>query len=126
NPLATIAACTEALTSRLGQIDDEELNKDFDEYLEIIRDEAFRCKSINNSLLDFSHQRHAEKMAGDINQIIDQTLQLIRHHPKLGKMTVLKEQNARQAQVYVNEGKMKKILIASSRTHMTRWKTEAR
>ena len=112
NPLATIAACTEALTSRLEQIENEELNKDFDEYLEIIRDEAFRCKTINNSLLDFSHQRQAEKMTGDINQIIDQTLQLIKHHPKLGKMNVIKELDGTLAPVYVNEGQMKQIFIA--------------
>jgi two-component system NtrC family sensor kinase len=112
NPLATIAACTEALTSRLEQIENEELNKDFNEYLEIIRDEAFRCKTINNSLLDFSHQRQAEKMAGDINQIIDQTLQLIKHHPKLGKMNVIKELDGTLSPVYVNEGQMKQIFIA--------------
>ncbi|HYL98819.1 MAG TPA: histidine kinase dimerization/phospho-acceptor domain-containing protein, partial [Blastocatellia bacterium] len=63
NPLATIAACTEALTTRVDNITDAEMNKDFAEYLEIIREEAFRCKTINNSLLDFSHQRQAEKMA---------------------------------------------------------------
>ena len=112
NPLATIAACTEALTSRLGDIESPELNKDFDEYLEIIRDEAFRCKTINNSLLDFSHQRQADKMAGDINQIIDQTLQLIKHHPKLGKMNVIKELDVTLSPVYVNEGQMKQIFIA--------------
>ncbi|HKV42244.1 MAG TPA: ATP-binding protein, partial [Blastocatellia bacterium] len=112
NPLATIAACTEALTGRVTEISGPELVKDFAEYLEIIRDEAFRCKTINNSLLDFSHQRQAEKMSGDINQIIDQTLQLIKHHPKLGKMLVVRELDVSLAPVYVNEGQMKQIFIA--------------
>lgn len=112
NPLATIAACTEALTARVPSIHDEELNRDFAEYLGIMREEAFRCKTINNSLLDFSHQRQAEKMPGDINQLIDQTLQLTRHHPKLGKMRILKDLDASLAPVYVNEGQMKQIFIA--------------
>src|SRR6202165_1079517 len=86
NPLATIAACSEALTARVEDLQDVALHQDFSDYLQIIRDEAFRCKTITNSLLEFSHQRQADKLAGDINQIIEQTLQLIKHHPKLGKM----------------------------------------
>ncbi len=112
NPLATIAACAEALTARLGDLGNKELNVDFSEYLQIVREEAFRCKTITNSLLDFSHQRQAEKMSGDINQIIDQTLQLIKHHPKLGKMNIVKELESSLLPVYVNEGQMKQIFIA--------------
>jgi two-component system, NtrC family, sensor kinase len=112
NPLATIAACSEALTARVEDLDDANLNEDFGEYLQIIRDEAFRCKTITNSLLEFSHQRQAEKLTTDVNQIIEQTLQLIKHHPKLGKMDLSKELDYSLTPVYVNEGQMKQIFIA--------------
>jgi two-component system NtrC family sensor kinase len=112
NPLATIAACSEALTARVEDLEEVELHQDFGEYLQIIRDEAFRCKTITNSLLEFAHQRQAEKLAGDINQIIEQTLQLIKHHPKLGKMHVIKELDHSLDPVYVNEGQMKQVFIA--------------
>jgi len=112
NPLATIAACSEALTARVEDLEDTALHQDFGEYLQIIRDEAFRCKTITNSLLEFAHQRQAEKLAGDINQIIEQTLQLIRHHPKLGTMRVIKELDPSLEPVYVNEGQMKQVFIA--------------
>ncbi len=112
NPLATIAACSEALTARVEDLKDVELHQDFGEYLQIIRDEAFRCKTITNSLLEFSHQRQADKLASDINQIIEQTLQLIKHHPKLGKMRIVRELDPSLAAVYVNEGQMKQVLIA--------------
>src|SRR6185436_18825719 len=112
NPLATIAACSEALTARVEDVGDVTLHQDFGEYLHIIRDEAFRCKTITNSLLEFSHQRQAEKMAGDMNQIIEQTLQLIRHHPKLGSMRVIKELDHSLDLVDVNEGQMKQVFIA--------------
>ncbi|HYL99728.1 MAG TPA: ATP-binding protein, partial [Blastocatellia bacterium] len=46
------------------------------------------------------------------NQIIDQTLQLIKHHPKLGRMLVVKELDSSLSPVYVNEGQMKQIFIA--------------
>jgi two-component system NtrC family sensor kinase len=112
NPLATIAACSEALNARVDEIQEPSLNGDFSEYLQIIRDEAFRCKTITNSLLEFSHQRQAEKNAADINQIIAQTLHLVKHHPKLGKMNVIKELDHSLTPVFVNEGQMKQIFIA--------------
>jgi two-component system NtrC family sensor kinase len=112
NPLATIAACAESLTLRLDEIQVPETNRDFSDYLQIIRDESFRCKTITNNLLDFSHQRQVEKMSGDINQIIDQTLALLKHHPKLGKMSIVKDMDNSLAPVYVNEGQMKQIFIA--------------
>ncbi|MFY9609435.1 MAG: ATP-binding protein [Blastocatellia bacterium] len=112
NPLATIAACSEALTARVEDIDNPSLSEDFGEYLQIIRDEAFRCKTITNSLLEFSHQRQAEKLTTDVNQIIDQTLQLIKHHPKLGKLDLSKELDYSLTPVYVNGGQMKQIFIA--------------
>ncbi|HSF24527.1 MAG TPA: ATP-binding protein [Blastocatellia bacterium] len=112
NPLATIAACSEALTARVEDIDNTSLNEEFDEYLQIIRDEAFRCKTITNSLLEFSHQRQAEKLTTDVNQIIEQTLQLIKHHPKLGKLDLTKELDYSLTPVYVNAGQMKQIFIA--------------
>lgn len=112
NPLATVAACAEALIARLDELTDAELLQDFSEYLQIVRDEAFRCKTITNNLLDFSNQRQAEKLLADINQIIDQTLQLTKHHPKLGKMSIVRELDSSVAQVFVNEGQMKQIFIA--------------
>jgi signal transduction histidine kinase len=112
NPLATIAACSEALVTRVEDLDNIELHQDFGEYLQIIRDEAFRCKTITNSLLEFSHQRQADKLGGDINHILEQTLQLIKHHPKLGTMRVVKEFIEPLPLVYVNEGQMKQVFIA--------------
>jgi two-component system, NtrC family, sensor kinase len=112
NPLATIAACSEALTTRVEELDNIDLHQDFGEYLQIIRDEAFRCKAITNSLLEFSHQRQADKMTGDITHILDQTLLLIKHHPKLGAMRILKSFDESLPPVYVNEGQMKQVFIA--------------
>jgi two-component system NtrC family sensor kinase len=112
NPLATIAACAEALGARVDEMANQSLSRDFSEYLQIIRDEAFRCKAITNSLLEFSHQRQAEKHLCDVNQIIDQTLLLIKHHPKLGKIHIVKELDYSLTEVNVNEGQMKQIFIA--------------
>ena len=112
NPLATIAACAEALLSRLSDLPPGDLQSDHQEYLQIIKEEAFRCKTITNNLLEFSHQRQADKLLCDINQVLDQTLILLKHHPKIGKMTITRETSPDLLPVYVNEGQMKQIFIA--------------
>src|SRR5207237_8594585 len=63
NPLATIAACAEALESRVAEgvygagADVEDLR----EYLQLIRGEAFRCKQIWNGILYYSRASEYEQ-----------------------------------------------------------------
>ncbi|HZS08892.1 MAG TPA: ATP-binding protein [Blastocatellia bacterium] len=114
NPLATIAACAAALQSRITEATalPPETRADFDEYLKIIHDETFRCKTITNSLLHFSRQRQAEKTAYELNQIVEQTLQLVKHHPKFGGLEVTKELDEGLPEVFANGAQMKQVLIA--------------
>lgn len=114
NPLATIAACSEALQLRMTEPMSlpTETRADFDEYLKIIHDESFRCKTITNSLLEFSRQRQAEKTSLDLNYLIEQTLQLVRHHPKLKRLKLEKELAAEPGAVSANEAQIKQVFIA--------------
>jgi two-component system NtrC family sensor kinase len=63
NPLATISACAEALEQRVeeGAFDGSEVVEDLNEYLGLIKSEAFRCKSITTGLLDFSRLRTGDR-----------------------------------------------------------------
>lgn len=56
NPVASIASCAEGLLRRARdpQLLAQEAFAEFPEYLEIIRDEAFRVKEVTRGLLDFS------------------------------------------------------------------------
>jgi two-component system NtrC family sensor kinase len=114
NPLATIAACAEALQALLEEGVDlpEETLADFREYLKIINDEAFRCKTITNSLLDFSRQRQAEKTQLKVNYLIEQTLQLIKHHPKFKRLEISQELDETLPPIYGNEAQLKQVFIA--------------
>src|SRR5213078_1664616 len=55
NPLATIAGCAESLQSRLkeGALAGRAELADFPSYLGLIEEEAYRCKEITSSLLQF-------------------------------------------------------------------------
>ncbi len=72
NPLATIAACAEALEKRAeeGAFEASEASDDLNEYLGLIKSETFRCKSITTGLLDFSRLRTGDRHALDISEIL--------------------------------------------------------
>ncbi|MCA1642645.1 MAG: response regulator [Acidobacteria bacterium] len=81
NPLATIAACAEALETRVkeGVFGESKDVEDLREYLALIRGEAFRCKSITNGLLDFSRNRAGQFAPVSLAQVINSAARLLRH-----------------------------------------------
>lgn len=89
NPLATILACAEAL--RLRGADEVGARSGNDEYIDIIDKEVQRCRRIVDRLLDFSRPRTGEKRVVDINDVIEQTLFLLKHHERFKRMVVNRE-----------------------------------
>jgi two-component system NtrC family sensor kinase len=89
NPLATILACCEALALRseaLGPAD----RQPYDEYLKIIDTEVQRCRRIVESLLDFSRPKSSEKKRIDVNNVVEHTLFLLKHHARFKRLTVVR------------------------------------
>ncbi|MEO6333431.1 MAG: ATP-binding protein [Pyrinomonadaceae bacterium] len=84
NPLATIAACAEALEQRVaeGVFEDCDGIEDLNEYLGLIKSEAFRCKSITTGLLDFSRLRTGDRHPLDIAEIMRSSANLISHQKR--------------------------------------------
>ncbi len=84
NPLATIAACAESLEKRIkeGAFGDSQDAEDLREYLGLIRDEAFRCKSITNGLLDFSRLRAGQRVPVNMTEVVKATARLVTHQQR--------------------------------------------
>jgi len=84
NPLATISACAEALESRVsgGEFKESAALEDLREYLGLIRSEAFRCKTITNGLLDFSHTRSSEHILVNLADVIASATRLLSHQQR--------------------------------------------
>lgn len=84
NPLATISACAEALESRVsgGEFKESAALNDLREYLGLIRSEAFRCKTITNGLLDFSHTRSSEHIQVNLADVISSAARLLSHQQR--------------------------------------------
>ncbi len=84
NPLATIAACAEALEQRIdeGAFEMSDSADDLTEYLGLIKSEAFRCKNITTDLLDFSRIRAGDRTPIDAGDIVRSAANLISHQKR--------------------------------------------
>src|SRR5438045_3253835 len=82
NPLATILACSEALSLRFAELPEQDRQSQ-EEYLHIVDTEVQRCRRIVDGLLDFSRPKQSgPKTRSDINAIMEQTLFLLKHHER--------------------------------------------
>ena len=95
NPLASIAFCSEALEERLKEIlgtgsqqrDTIALRQPISEqdretmtrYLNMIQNEAFRCKEITKKLLEFSRGGDQQREPVDLNDITQSVLDVVQH-----------------------------------------------
>ena len=90
NPLTSIAGFSEGLLKRLKTNPELGKNKDlnaFQEYLEIIYHEAYRCKETISHLVEFCQKSDEEIVA--LDQIIQDVIFLIRQHAKDRQINVM-------------------------------------
>ena len=98
NPLASIAFCSEALENRIGPLLDDRDGTDAKvahNYLRMIQEEAFRCKSITEKLLDFSRCADIQRERTDLAGLIQGVVEMIQHMGKYrGKQIVFQPREA--------------------------------
>ncbi len=113
NPLATISACAEALESRIadGSFAGSPALDDLQEYLSLIRSEAFRCKSITTGLLDFSRTRTAQHVLLDLSDVINSTAKLLVHQQRGGKIDLRIETADNLPLVLGDPGQLQQAII---------------
>jgi two-component system, NtrC family, sensor kinase len=114
NPLATIAACAESLEKRIeeGAFSDSPDAEDLREYLGLIRDEAFRCKTITNGLLDFSRLRAGQRVPVDMTEIIKATARLVTHQQRGDDVQIVIEAAAGLPSVAGDVGQLQQAVVA--------------
>ncbi len=90
NPLAAIAWSAESLEMRLqdiladqsgehsGEASEDQDVSEMKRYLRRIQDEAFRCKGITGSLLDFSRLGEASRQSTDLVELVQGVIDMVR------------------------------------------------
>lgn len=114
NPLATISACAEALESRVaeGVFGDSPDADDLQEYLGLIRNEAFRCKTITTGLLDFSRVRAGNRMPIDISLVVKSAARLLIHQKRGENIEFKIEAGENLPLINADEGQLQQAIIA--------------
>lgn len=114
NPLATISACAEALETRVaeGVFNDSPEVADLQEYLGLIRNESFRCKTITNGLLDFSRLRTGTRAPLNIAETIRYSARLIEHQSRHKNIEIKIEEPENLPLVNADEGQMQQAFLA--------------
>jgi signal transduction histidine kinase len=81
NPLASIAFCAEGMERRLADLlarsprEQETITK----YLQMIQQEAFRCKQITQGLLEFSRVGEGQRQPTDLGEVVQSVLDMVQH-----------------------------------------------
>jgi len=91
NPLTSVAGYAEALLRRFR--DEPELAQDarfevFQKYLEVIMRETYRCKGIIDSLLSFSRKSDGSVGSVDLNSVLQEVLELVRHKSRYEQIEI--------------------------------------
>ena len=114
NPLATISACAESLTLRVEDVrrNGTPAPRDAEEFLRIIDNEVHRCKRIIDGLLDFSRPKSMTKASTPLNEVVEHTLFLIKHHARFKKMRIQTSLADRLDRVNANREQLVQVFMA--------------
>jgi len=91
NPLTSVAGYAEALLRRFRsepELTEDPRLTDFKKYLEVIIRESYRCKGIIDSLLTFSRKSDGSVGVVNINQVLQEVLELVRHKSRFEKIEI--------------------------------------
>jgi two-component system NtrC family sensor kinase len=85
NPMTSVAGYAEALLRRFREnpeLAEDRRLEDFSKYLSVIVREVFRCKMIIDNLLSFSRKSDGTYGLVNLNTIIQEVLELVRHQAR--------------------------------------------
>jgi PAS domain S-box-containing protein len=91
NPLNSVAGYAEALLRRFRDSPDLAVDprlEDFQGYLNVIIREAYRCKGVIDGLLSFSRKSDGTISSVDVNELMKEVLELLRHKSRYDKVTI--------------------------------------
>jgi PAS domain S-box-containing protein len=114
NPLATVAACAEGLALRIEDMRraGAVIPESTDEYTQIIDQEVQRCKRILDSLLTFSRPKSVETKATDLNEVVNQSLFLVKHHGRFKRLKLRTILDSGLEPVPANAEQLIQVIIA--------------
>jgi signal transduction histidine kinase len=111
NPLASIAMCAESLEARhaSGSLSEADQAESVRTYLQMIQQEAFRCKEITEKLLDFSRTGESRRSNTDLRELVQGVIDMVALGKNQDKKVVLAPSKAVMAPV--NPQELKQVML---------------
>jgi two-component system NtrC family sensor kinase len=113
NPLATIAGCAESLLERTRDLKSDALDElgDLRGYLATIEEEAYRCKEITGTLLQFVRDPGSRREPTDVNALVARSAELLAHQSRFAGNAVVTELGDDLPEVSANEGQLRQVVL---------------
>jgi two-component system NtrC family sensor kinase len=113
NPLSGILTYARLVRREIEeQPIDAEIREELARYLSLMEKECMRCGDIVRNLLLFTRRNGAEKAAVDINEIVERSLMLLRHHLEITGVTLESEIIDGDPVIIADAGQLQQALVA--------------
>lgn len=98
------------------ELDDQPLNgevrTEVNRYLHLVQRECARCGDIVQNLLVFARRSSTELATIDLNEIVDRSLMLIRHHLEISRITLETKLLEGNSDIVADAGQLQQALVA--------------
>ena len=91
---------------------DEDVRAELDRYLELLQQECARCGTIVQNLLLFARRTGAEMAPVDVNEVVERSLMLVRHHLEISGVRLQTEPLQGDATMIADGGQLQQALVA--------------
>jgi two-component system NtrC family sensor kinase len=113
NPLSGILTYARLVERELGEQPlDEGVRAELGRYLALVQQESTRCGAIVKNLLVFARREGGEMAFTDLNDIVDRSLMLVRHHMEMSSIAHQVELLEGDPMVFGVAGELQQALVA--------------
>ena len=113
NPLSGILTYARLVERELGsQPMDDAVREELARYLAVVQQESTRCGSIVKNLLLFARRGGGDMVFVDLNEVVDRSLMLVRHHMEISGVTLSAERLEGDSQLFADAGELQQALVA--------------
>jgi two-component system NtrC family sensor kinase len=88
----------------------EELG-DLRAYLATIEEEAYRCKEITGSLLQFVREPGSRRAPTEVNALVARSVELLTHQSRFADSRIVTELDPDVREITVNEGQLRQVIL---------------
>jgi two-component system NtrC family sensor kinase len=113
NPISGILTYSRLVERELAeQPMGAEKREELERYLHLVQRECVRCGTIVQNLVAFGRRGSTEMKAVEVNQVLERSIMLIRHHLEISGITLRTEPMVGDNQIVADSGQLEQALVA--------------